>query len=52
MRRDEAALGRSAGKVQPRLALHPRDMRIEALLGLGVDHRTDMGRDIAGIADP
>ena len=51
MRRDEAALRRGTGKVQPCLVLHSRDVRVEPLLGLGVDHRADMGRDVSGIAD-
>ncbi len=52
MRRDEIALRRGARKMHPRFLLHARDMRIQALFGLGIDHRADMGCGIRGIADP
>ena len=47
MRRDEIAVGRGARKMHPGFLLHARDMRVQPLLGLGVDHRADMGGGIA-----
>ena len=51
MRRDVIALGCGAREMHPRLLLHARDMRIQPLLGLGIDHRPDMGGGIGRIAD-
>jgi len=37
--------------MHPRFGGHARDVRIQTSLGFRVDHRSDMGRGIAGIAE-
>ncbi len=51
MRRHVVAGGRGCGQMHPRRLGHARDMCVEALLGLIVDHGSDMGCGIAGIAE-
>ena len=38
--------------MHPRLFLHACDMRLQPLLGFGVDHRPDMRGEVARVADP
>ena len=54
VRGDEGAAERrhAAGIGDAALSLHRRDMGIEPLLGGCVDHRADMGLDLAGVAEP
>src|SRR5260221_11101931 len=51
MWRDEIAAGCDAGEMYARLLGHACDMRIELLLCLGVDYRSDMGGGIVDIAE-
>ena len=52
MRRHIGARRRRLARIMHlRLTLHAGDMRIELVLRLAVDHRTDMGRDVARIGD-
>ncbi len=51
MRGDIIAAGGDTREMHPCLLFHAGDMRIQPLLCLGIDHRTDMRGGICGIAD-
>ena len=51
-RHERTASRRQARIVHARRLLHTRDVPLEHGFGLAVDHRTDVGRRLARIADP
>ena len=51
MRRNVIALRRRANEVRTRLFQHPRNMSLEPLLCLGIDHGPNMRGRVARVAD-
>ena len=51
MRRDIIAAGSGPCEMHASLLFHSRDMGFKPLLGLGIDHRSDMSSQVARIAD-